>query len=298
MAFQFLSFLSTVFGWVYTICWSLSFYPQPILNFQRQSTTGTTIDFPLINSLGFLAYLVSNLAFFHSPLIRAQYAARHHGLTPTVRFNDIAFAAHGLLLSLIVTSQYIPRVWGFSQPPTSPESTRSRSRARNSPGGRHRPSRIISGVALGCIAGVVTVLFLVLTSPERASTEPTSAWVWLDVVYAVSYVKLLVTVIKYTPQVIVNYRNRSTRGWSIWQILLDFGGGVLSTAQLAVDSYLQGDWSGVTGNPVKFALGNVSVFYDIIFMAQHYILYGNAGEKWQEAGPLLSDYGDEERRID
>jgi cystinosin len=48
----FLSVLSLAFGWIYTICWSMSFYPQPILNLRRRSTSGTTIDFPLINCLG------------------------------------------------------------------------------------------------------------------------------------------------------------------------------------------------------------------------------------------------------
>lgn len=52
MVVGFFEFLSGLFGWVYTLCWSLSFYPQPLLNFKRKSTSGTTVDFPLINCLG------------------------------------------------------------------------------------------------------------------------------------------------------------------------------------------------------------------------------------------------------
>lgn len=230
---------------------------------------------------GFFAYLVSNAAFYYSPLIRAQYAARYKGLTPTVQFNDLCFAAHGLLLSIITTSQYFfPRPWGFT------------------PSVGNRPSRFILGIFFGCVVGVVVIIFIVLASPERDSTQHVGAsWVWLDAVYAVSYVKLLVTVIKYTPQVIVNYRNRSTRGWSIMQILLDFSGGILSIAQQSIDSYLQRDWSGITGNPVKFALGNVSMVYDLIFMAQHYVFYRAAEEKSDEADSLLGR-ADEERGIE
>jgi cystinosin len=44
--------LSALFGWVYTFCWSLSFYPQPLLNYRRKSTSGTTVDFPFVNVLG------------------------------------------------------------------------------------------------------------------------------------------------------------------------------------------------------------------------------------------------------
>lgn len=101
------------------------------------------------------------------------------------------------------------------------------------------------------------------------------------------------------PQVLTNYRNRSTQGWSIAQILFDFVGGVLSISQLGIDSYLQRDWSGITGNPVKLALGNVSIFFDVIFIVQHYILYrGNKGKRPEigEDDPLLD--GAREERYD
>jgi cystinosin len=94
--------------------------------------------------------------------------------------------------------------------------------------------------------------------------------------YTVSYIKLVVTVVKYIPQAWVNYKRKSTVGWSIDQILLDITGGVLSISQLVIDSSLQDDWSGLTGNPVKLGLGNVSIFFDIIFITQHYFLYRGA----------------------
>ncbi len=115
-------------------------------------------------------------------------------------------------------------------------------------------------------------------------------------IYAISYVKLFITLVKYMPQVLTNYRNRSTYGWSIGQILLDFVGGILSIAQLGIDSYQQGDWSGVTGNPVKFALGNISMFFDVIFIIQHYWLYrGNKSKEFSEEDPLLDESAREQR---
>ena len=88
--------------------------------------------------------------------------------------------------------------------------------------------------------------------------------------------------VKYIPQAWANYQRKSTAGWSIYQILLDVVGGVLSIAQLVIDSSLQNDWSGITGNPGKLGLGNVSIFFDIVFMVQHYILY--TGNKVEEDG--------------
>ena len=43
---SFLKALSRLLGWIYTLSWSASFYPQPFLNHSRRSTSGTTIDFP------------------------------------------------------------------------------------------------------------------------------------------------------------------------------------------------------------------------------------------------------------
>lgn len=143
------------------------------------------------------------------------------------------------------------------------------------------PSRPILGLSLGCLLAVFLVALRVYYSPP---TPDASGWCALDIAYAVSYVKLVVTVVKFTPQVVANYRNRSTKGWSIVQILLDMAGGVLSVGQLGIDAWLQGDWAGITGNPVKFMLGNVSMFYDAIFMWQHYVLYNNGEDEEEEEG--------------
>ncbi|KAF3925387.1 Cystinosin [Orbilia brochopaga] len=85
--------------------------------------------------------------------------------------------------------------------------------------------------------------------------------------------KLLVTLIKYLPQIYANYMNQSTQGFSIYQILLDFFGGFLSLVQLGIDAALEGSWEGVTGNMVKTGLGLLSMALNIVFMVQHYIIY-------------------------
>src|SRR5271163_1064619 len=108
-------------------------------------------------------------------------------------------------------------------------------------------------------------------------------------IYTIGYIKLVVTFVKYIPQVWVNYKRKSTQGWSIWQILLDLTGGVLSILQLVIDAGLQADWSGITGNPVKLGLGNVSIFFDVIFIIQHYVLYrvvGDGGRPGDENGSM------------
>lgn len=119
--------------------------------------------------------------------------------------------------------------------------------------------------------------------------------------YAVSYIKVVITLVKYVPQAWLNYQRKSTTGWDITQILLDLTGGVLSIAQLILDSAYDADWSGVTGNPIKFLLGNVSIIFDVLFVYQHYVLYQSRTEPESERddgdeypsirSPLLSEEG-------
>lgn len=251
----FVKAISRVLGWTYFLCWSGSFYPQPISNWNRKSTLGLAIDFPTLNVLGFIAYTISTAAFLYSSTIQSQYAVRHpESPETTVRFNDFLFAAHGAILCIIIYSQFFPRIWGFKV------------------GARQKTSQAVLGMFWCCLLGILVVALLVLAKGKDGGYDA-SGWAWVDVIYALGYVKLGTVVIKYIPQVWVNYKRKSTVGWSIYPMLLDFAGAIFSMGQLIIDSSLQNSWEGVTGNPVKFGLGNISIVFDIIFMCQHYILY-------------------------
>jgi len=187
-----------------------------------------------------------------------------------MRFNDFLFAAHGALMCTIIYSQFFPSVWGFKV------------------GRTQRISRAVLGIFWGLVVSVMTVVLLVLWLGENGADDA-SGWAWIDVVsgpadvlaswanvpqiYALGYVKLTTVFLKYIPQAWVNYKRKSTVGWSIYPILLDFSGGWLSLAQLVIDSALQNDWTGLTGNPVKFGLGNITIVFDVIFFLQHYVFY-------------------------
>ncbi|KAJ3143232.1 hypothetical protein HK101_003158 [Irineochytrium annulatum] len=92
-----------------------------------------------------------------------------------------------------------------------------------------------------------------------------------------------ITIIKYTPQAYMNFQRKSTAGWSIHNILLDFTGGFLSFLQQGIDSSANNDWSGIWGNPVKLGLGLFSMGFDVLFMVQHYVLYPEKGRTDEEA---------------
>jgi hypothetical protein len=74
-------------------------------------------------------------------------------------------------------------------------------------------------------------------------------------------------------QVVMNIRRKSSVGWSIQNVLLDFTGGTMSVAQLLLQCVVTNDFTQIAGNPVKFGLGFVSISFDIVFMVQHYCIY-------------------------
>jgi cystinosin len=95
----------------------------------------------------------------------------------------------------------------------------------------------------------------------------------LDTVLYLSYVKLVITTIKYAPQAYMNYKRKATTGWSIHNIMLDFTGGTFSLIQMFLLAYNYDDWISIFGNFTKFGLGVISMLFDIVFFVQHYALY-------------------------
>ena len=63
---------------------------------------------------------------------------------------------------------------------------------------------------------------------------------WLDFLTYASYIKLFITLIKYIPQAYMNFVRKSTEGWSIGNVLLDFAGGIFSILQMILDAYNYG----------------------------------------------------------
>jgi cystinosin len=94
---------------------------------------------------------------------------------------------------------------------------------------------------------------------------------------------LSITFIKYIPQVYLNYKRKSTVGWSLENVMLDFMGGMFSFLQIIINTSFQGkplfNDTSDGFNIVKFMLSIITMIYDIIFMVQHYVLYR---DKWQK----------------
>ena len=223
----------------------------------------------IYNFTGFLFYSVYTIATF----------AHHHGLenkNNPIAINDIAFAVHALLLTTICCFQIIIYDRGHQKPS-------------------------LFALILGFVCWLIAIYNVLLslfggTLHFMPVTVP-----WFGSFSSVSFfgfIKVTVTTIKYIPQCYMNYRDKSTTGWSIHNVLLDFLGGSLSLLQQVLSGYNTDDWTFVTCNIPKFILGAESIVFDLIFMCQHYVLYGDnhspnrQSDKHKKQKANINNHGD------
>ncbi|XP_046422076.1 cystinosin homolog isoform X2 [Neodiprion virginianus] len=238
--------VSVVVGWVYFLAWSISFYPQIHINYKRKSVVGLNFDFLSLNIVGFVMYSLFNCGLYWIPEIEQEYFNRYpKGLNP-VKVNDVVFALHAVFATTVTILQCFIYERGTQR----------------------------VSIMARVIHGIFTIFILVSIILAGIDTIK-----WLDFLYYCSYVKLAITLIKYVPQAFYNYKRKSTIGWSIGNIFLDFTGGMLSMLQMILDAYNYDDWDSIFGDPTKFGLGFFSVAFDIFFLVQHYVLYRHASEK-------------------
>ena len=124
----------------------------------------------------------------------------------------------------------------------------------------------------------------------EVSGHPIKHLSW-DTFMVMGYCKCAISFVKYIPQVYLNYKRKSTVGWSIGNVLLDLTGGILSFLQIWINAAAldQPVFTGDAFNMVKFMLSILSIFFDTIFLIQHYCLYRHSWGKPIERSNSLTN---------
>lgn len=232
--------LSKIAGWIYIISWGCSFYPQIYSNYKRKSVVGLNFDYVGLNLIGYVSFGIFISGLYFIPYLQQEYFTLYpRGLLP-VKLNDVVYNLHGVFAIIITIFQCAIYERGQQTISTT--------------------AKVVMGIL---------VLFYIVCGIMIAA----SALKWLSFVYYSSYLKLVITILKYIPQAYMNYRRKSTSGWSIGLVLLDLTGGLLSVVQMILDAYNYNDWVSIFGNPTKFTLGLFNIFVHSFFIIQHYVLY-------------------------
>ncbi|OQR97274.1 hypothetical protein THRCLA_07037 [Thraustotheca clavata] len=114
-----------------------------------------------------------------------------------------------------------------------------------------------------CGAFIITILFVILNN--LVTIEFLS---WSNFIDMMCYLHVFMTMIKYAPQVELQCRRQSTIGFSIFGVLYDLIFGLSTLASLFLNGLTPHDlW--------LFVIAWVTIAYNTIFIAQHYVLYRN-----------------------
>lgn len=259
-----LSLLATILGWVSFTAWSISFYPQTVLNYRRKSVFGLSLDFVLYNVSGFL---------FYSIYCMVKYWEQHHyNEQISVDPNDIAFAIHAFVLMCVQAYQCV--IYD-----------------RRGQNLNIYHTFICAFLWLLCIYNVVLAAIGVLAWSGGSATRSVDSD--FNVIEYLGFAKSFISFIKYAPQAFLNWRRQSTVGWSITNILLDLTGGICSLIQQCLDGYTSNDFHKVfLSNIPKLLLSIESIAFDLVFIVQHYCLYyhNQHDEALEQEEPKETEY--------
>lgn len=245
--------LSATVGWIYVLFWGLCNYPTLISNIKLKSIQGISIDYLFFNGMGFSLYTMYTSAMYFSSLVREEFKLSN-GQYPLIKLNDVVFGSHNLVVNMVILSQAY--VWGFKK----------------------NDNQYLSG--LGMIILGITFGYVVIGAGYiymKDGFEPVeNEFNWVYLFTSFGLVKILMSICKNIPQIIYNYNRKSTHGWPILMIWLDFLGGFLSFVQLIIDAYSVGDMYAMLDNLPKLLLAIEVFIADAIFFWQHYYLYANS----------------------
>lgn len=174
---------------------------------------GLSADFTWINPLGFLALTIWSFGICYSPLAREQYRERHDGHDPQVSKSDLGFALHGFILSSFQFVQVYYYTYYYRRRPAAPLAETEEDPLLPE---REDPDFAITSqptqpslffkflIALAWVAAITGAAFLRIGNFEL-----------LDWLYLVSTIKLSISIIKFVPQVLLNWRLQSSEGFSV-----------------------------------------------------------------------------------
>ncbi|XP_020527561.1 cystinosin homolog isoform X2 [Amborella trichopoda] len=213
--------------------------------------------------LGWIAFVSWSISFYpqvflnyrrKSSFIQRQYRQKYgSGEMIPVAANDVAFSIHAVIL----TAFTIVQVFIYER-------------------GSQKVSKIAWLITVAVWAFAAVCFFIAL---------PKQSWLWCISMF--NFIQVSMTAIKYIPQVIMNFRRKSTEGWSIGNILLDLLGGITNFGQMSIQSIDQRILVNFYGNIGKTLLSLEVVFFDLLFIIQHYVLYPAVDRKCSIAATSL-----------
>ena len=240
--FTYLDSACKICYWVCLSCWSLSYYGQLVLNNKSKSVKGYSLDYCLFNLIGFFVYSITCIFSFIDEVNTNQ-----------ISIGNLVFSIHGLILSAVLFKQTL-----LYSSDNQDES--------------------FSSFSLYSFTSIITMLSILLfcekvdslydpniLSKDQNFKFNSESLSGVIIIYC--------TFFKYLSQLLLNYKNTSTIGFSSINVYLELSGSVFCLAQGIISAINNEDF-----NIVKCIICSFSFAFSFIFIIQRLIYKNNQGE--------------------
>ena len=226
-------YISSVMSYTHILCWSLSLYPQVILNHQLKSVSGLSTDSQVINFFNHLCFIVFNAVFvFHQPNsigTGGEFELHVNG----VKTKDLVYSSHALFVTLALLWQ-LCRYKGF----------------------------VLSPISFATIGLLAALLFICIAYTVEILTH-TYGFHWSDFLRLLVSMKVILSASATVPQLTLNKSRNSTEGWNIWNVVLDFTGTILFIGQIIGDSIDSREYLTIKYNWPKLSICLFNLIFDV-----------------------------------
>lgn len=242
--------VSNIVGWMYVALWGSYAYPQIYHTFKIKNFEGLKVDYPFLNISGFIFYAIAYSVPFFNDLPLNNYGFG------TIRIQDLVFAYNGIVVNIILNIQ-----------------------ALIYPRGKNKLSDFAIIFSIVCWLSAIGFYF---ASEVYGWIEITAN---VNILEFLGYLKISFSLIKFIPLLYWNWKRKTTQGISALAFIMNMTGASLSLIQLYID-YIDG--TTITVNKIKLLLAAAVIVFDIMFLFQHFVLYGDGSKaKLQENESLL-----------
>ena len=234
--------LALVLGYTFAVCSFFGFVPQVIYNQWRKSVAGLDLAFLVLEVIDATIYLVYAIGLFYLDAITEQYLDTHETQVIPVAWYDVMFSIQTMAVFMILVVQY--------------------AYFRDGDKGMNFSSVLVITVVVWG-----TIIIFLLRGIDSIS--------WFDVFMYIPWLRLIIAVFKYIPQIATNHSLRSTTGLCMFMVIIEFNVGLAIVGQVIIDVINYQEVTLLLGNFSKFFDGFCTFLGNFIFLIQHLYWYNS-----------------------
>lgn len=221
--------LSTFFGAVYVCFWSSAFYPTLVMNHRLKSSDAISLDSVFLNIIGYWSYFITiTLQLFNKKVVEEYQQAYH--TKPILSLIDFLYVSHCMVCVTVTLLQVlyyrIVKLKSYHEPQSSHL--------------RLADYKYLLTVwqKVGHGTKYLMLLLVIIIAVSLHQGFYSHSLPLLTLTKVLTMVKLFINCIKYVPQLLLNYKKKSVKGFPFLSTYFDLVGGVASLCQVIIDNYM------------------------------------------------------------